>query len=95
VKVPYVGLVSKFGKLEADLSMLNSTINHDEIAIAKHDVLEKVEANQSKTVKNFEALKTRFIGPNMAKFYATAMKLRRHNLRSSRILGRCRQGHFG
>jgi hypothetical protein len=53
--------------------MLNSTINHDKIKIAKHDVLEKVEVNQNKTVKNFEALKTQFIGP-MAKFYATAMK---------------------
>jgi hypothetical protein len=46
VKVPYVGLVSKFGKLEADLSMLNSTINDDEIAIAKHDVLEKVDSTK-------------------------------------------------
>jgi hypothetical protein len=63
IKVPYVGLVSKFGKLEADLSMLNSRINHNKIDLAKHDIMEKVETNQNKTMKNFEALKTRFIGP--------------------------------
>jgi hypothetical protein len=73
LKVPYAGLVAKFGKLETDFSVFTSTFSHDALESLKHDVMEKVTTNQDKTVKNFEALKDKFIRP-MSQFYAVAMK---------------------
>jgi hypothetical protein len=71
-RVPYAQVIEKLDRVETDLGLLNTVSHHDEIAQATGDILGKVAENKQQTLKNFETLKTRFIGP-MAKFYGEAM----------------------
>jgi hypothetical protein len=72
-KVAYALVVEKLDRVESDLGLLNTAVaNHDAAEQARCKIMSKVEANQKQTVKNFKALKTRFIGP-MAKIYGKGM----------------------
>jgi hypothetical protein len=62
-------------KVQNGLSLINSIVNHEEIAEAKQDLMAVVDADQKRTIQNCETLKTRLYGTQVLPGHPRARRI--------------------